>query len=147
MDNIKNNKTRNLSVAEYFLQIQREYLIADFKRKIYFSPKDRAYYIRVCGYKETRINAIARRNNLNSIFNSAEKLAELRAELFDRNGKPKFEMTSKDYANYFSNGSEFSYQGEIYILDQVKEDGQLTLYSPDKEKYIDVSKTDVSRIL
>lgn len=140
-------KTRNLSVAEYFLQIQKEYLIADFRRRVYFSPKDKAYWSKVCGYKETRINKIANRNKLNSIFNSEQKLNELRAELFDHSGKPKWDLTPTDIENYYSNGNEFCYKGEIYILDQVNIDGTLTLYSPDKEEYISVSKSEVSRIL
>lgn len=144
---MNNIKTRNLSVAEYFLQIQREYLIADFRRKIYFSPKNKAYWNKVCNYKEARINAIAKRNNLNSIFNSESKLEELRNELFDHSGKPKFDMTPDDIKNYYSNGNEFSYQGEIYILDQVDQDKTLTLYSPSTEEYIKVSMSDVSRII
>lgn len=140
-------KTRNLSVAEYFLQIQKEYLIADFRRRVYFSPKDKAYWSKVCGYKETRINKIANRNKLNSIFNSEQKMNELRAELFDHSGKPKWDLTPTDIENYYSNGNEFCYKGEIYILDQVNIDGTLTLYSPDKEEYISVSKSEVSRIL
>lgn len=144
---MNNIKTRNLSVAEYFLQIQREYLIADFRRKIYFSPKNKTYWNKVCNYKEARINAIAKRNNLNSIFNSESKLEELRNELFDHLGKPKFNMTPDDIKNYYSNGNEFSYQGEIYILDQVDQDKTLTLYSPSKEEYINVSMSDVSRII
>lgn len=138
---------RNLSVAEYFLQIQREYLIADFRRKIYFSPKNKAYWTKVCGYKKTRIDAISKRNNLNSIFNSEEKMKELRSELFDMNGKPKFNMRIDDVINYYSNGSEFSYKGEIYILDQVRTNDTLTLYSPSKEEYVNVKKDDVVRIL
>lgn len=144
---MNNIKTRNLSVAEYFLQIQREYLIADFRRKIYFSPKNKTYWNKVCNYKEARINAIAKRNNLNSIFNSESKLEELRNELFDHLGKPKFNMTPDDIKNYYSNGNEFSYQGEIYILDQVDQDKTLTLYSPSTEEYIKVSMSDVSRII
>lgn len=144
---MNNIKTRNLSVAEYFLQIQREYLIADFRRKIYFSPKNKTYWNKVCNYKEARINAIAKRNNLNSIFNSESKFEELRNELFDHSGKPKFDMTPDDIKNYYSNGNEFSYQGEIYILDQVDQDKTLTLYSPSTEEYIKVSMSDVSRII
>ena len=144
---MNNIKTRNLSVAEYFLQIQREYLIADFRRKIYFSPKNKTYWNKVCNYKEARINAIAKRNNLNSIFNAEIKLEELRNELFDHSGKPKFDMTPDDIKNYYSNGNEFSYQGEIYILDQVDQDKTLTLYSPSTEEYIKVSMSDVSRII
>ncbi len=143
----QNNTTRHLSVAEYFLQVQKEYLIADFRRKIYFSPKDKNYYTKVCGYKKSRIDKISERNKLHSIFNSEEKLNELRHELFDSFGRPKFKMTEEDNNNYYANGNEFSYKGEIYILDQVREDGQLTIYSPMKEEYLTVGKFDVARIL
>ena len=147
MDKQNNNTTRHLSVAEYFLQVQKEYLIADFRRKIYFSPKDKNYYTRVCGYKKNRIDKISERNKLHSIFNSEEKLNELRHELFDSFGRPKFQMSEEDNKNYYANGNEFSYQGEIYILDQEREDGRITLYSPTKEEYLTVDKSDVSRIL
>ena len=141
------NKTKNLSVAEYFLQIQKEYLIADFRRKIYYSPKDKKYWQKVCDYKQDRINKIGERNHLNSIMNSESKLEEFRRELFDCYGKPKFEMTAKDIKNYYSNGNEFSYKGEIYILDQVRSDGTMTIYSPDKEEYLNVNREEISRIL
>lgn len=141
------NKTRSLTVAEYFLQLQKEYIIADFRRKIYFSVKNRNYWTKVCGYKKARIIEIAKRNRLHSIFNSDEKMNELRNELFDHSGNPKFEMSVDDVNNYYSNGSEFSYQGEIYILDQVRDDDTLTLYSPTKEEYVNVRKDEVSRIL
>lgn len=141
------NKTRSLTVAEYFLQLQKEYIIADFRRKIYFSVKNRNYWTKVCGYKKARIIEIAKRNRLHSIFNSDEKMNELRNELFDHSGNPKFEMSVDDVNNYYSNGSEFSYQGEIYILDQVRDDDTLTLYSPTQEEYVNVRKDEVSRIL
>lgn len=141
------NKTRNLSVAEYFQQLQKEYIIADFRRKIYFSIKNKNYWTKVCGYKKARIIEIAKRNRLHSIFNSDEKMEEMRNELFDRSGKPKFELTADDVKNYYSNGNEFSYHGEIYILDQVRDDGTLTLYSPTQEEYVNVNKEEVSRIL
>jgi hypothetical protein len=38
-----NKKNRNLSVAEYFLIIQKEYLIAEFRKKIYFSKNDKLW--------------------------------------------------------------------------------------------------------
>lgn len=139
--------TRHLSVAEYFQQVQKEYLIADFRRKIYFSPKDKEYWTRVCGYKKTRIDRIAERNRLHSIFNSAEKLNELTHELFDNFCKPKFEMNDNDNSNYYSCGSEFSFKGEVYILDKVCEDGRLVLYSPLKEEYETVDKSETARIL
>ena len=56
-------------------------------------------------------------------------------------------MTAKDIKNYYSNGNEFSYKGEIYILDQVRSDGTMTIYSPDKEEYLNVNREEISRIL
>lgn len=144
---MEKNVTRHLSVAEYFQQVQKEYLIADFRRKIYYSPKDKEYWTRVCGYKKSRIDKIAERNKLHSIFNSEEKLNELRHELFDNFGKPKFVMNNDDNNNYYSRGSEFAFNGEVYILDEVCEDGQLVLYAPSKEEYETVSKNDTARIL
>lgn len=140
-------KTRNLSVAEYFLIIQKEYLIADFRRKIYFSPKDKAYWTKVMGYKAQKINDIANRNRLNSILNDSDKMKELHDELFDLNGKPKFSLSEADLISYYTTGNEFSFRGEIYILDQVNEDDSLALYSPDKEEYTMATKEEVCRIL
>lgn len=140
-------KNRNLSVAEYFLIIQKEYLIAEFRKKIYFSKNDKIYYQRVMDGKKNKINDIAQRNRLDSIFNNSEKMEEMRAELFDKLGKPKFEMSPTDIENYYASGNEFSFRGDIWILDQIKEDGTLTLYSAKLQQYEDAKKENVCRIL
>ena len=140
-------KNRNLSVAEYFLIIQKEYLIAEFRKKIYFSKNDKIYYQRVMDGKKNKINDIAKRNRLDSIFNNSEKMEEMRAELFDKLGKPKFEMSPTDIENYYAPGNEFSFRGDIWILDQIKEDGTLTLYSAKLQQYEDAKKENVCRIL
>ena len=144
---MEHKQIRSLSVAEYFQQVQKEYLMAEFRHKTYFSPKDRKYWGRVMEYKSKRINDIAERNGLNSILNNSEKLAEIKSMLFYANGKPKFTMSEDDDKNYFAIGSEFSYQGEIYTLDQVTVEGHLTLYSRQKEEFIDATKDEVCRIL
>lgn len=140
-------KTRNLSAADYFLVIQKEYLIAEFRKKIYYSPKDKAYYQRVMRHKAEKINTIANRNRLDSILNNSAKMEEIRGELFDKLGKPKFKLTELDVENYYSVGNEFSYRGDIWILDQVNQDGTLTLYSPRLQQYENVEKFYVCRIL
>ena len=140
-------KNRNLSVAKYFLIIQKEYLIAEFRKKIYFSKNDKIYYQRVMDGKRNKINDIAKRNRLDSIFNNSEKMEEMRAELFDKLGKPKFEMSPTDIENYYASGNEFSFRGDIWILDQIKEDGTLTLYSAKLQQYEDAKKENVCRIL
>lgn len=141
------NKTRNLSVAEYFLAIQKEYLIAEFRKKIYFSPNDKAYYQKVMNYKAEKINDIASRNRLDSILNNSERMEEMRDELFDKLGKPKFEMSKTDLENYYAVGNDFSFRGDIWILDQINEDGTLILYSEKLQVYEIADKDEICRIL
>ena len=144
---METNKTRNLSVAEYFLAVQREYLIAEFRKKIYFSPSDKAYYQRVMNYKAEKINNIAKRNHLDSILNDSVKMEEMRNELFNEFGKPKFEMNEKDLENYYAIGNDFSFKGDIWVLNKINKDGTLTIYSPKLKKYEVVKNDDVCRIL
>ena len=142
-------KTRNLSVAEYFVVLQREYLIAEFRKKIYYSKNDKAYYQRVMDGKREKIEEIANRNRLDNIFNSTEKLREMQLELFDRLGKPKFPMSETDVENYYATGNEFSFHGDIWILDAVDDDEEkpLVLYSAKLQQYERAKKEEVCRIL
>lgn len=140
-------KTRNLSVAEYYSVIQQEYLIAEFRKKIYYNPKDKNYYQRVMSHKEDKIRDISGRNHLDSIFTNPDLMTEIRGNLFDRWGRPKFNMTPQDVQNYYSPGNEFSYKGEIWTLDQVNEDNTLTIYSTKYQRYERVKKDEICRIL
>lgn len=140
-------KTRDLSVAEYYDVIQREYLIAEFRKKIYYNPKDKAYYERVMTHKREKINDIASRNHLDSIFTAPELLRETRAELFDFAGHPTFPLTEEDQRNYFAVGNEFSYRGEIWTLEEVTEDRMLVLSSVKRGKHVRVNTDEVCRIL
>lgn len=144
---INKKKTRNLSAAEYFMIIQQEYLIAEFRKKIYYSKKDKAYYQRVMDGKRKKIEEISKRNRLDNIFNNESKMEEVRNELFDRFGKPKFELSPIDLENYYAVGNEFSFHGDIWILDQVNDDGSLVLYSPKFQQYENATKNEVCRIL
>lgn len=139
-------KTRNISIAEYFLVLQKEYLIADFRRKIYYNPKDKAYYRKVMHYKKEKIDNIAARNHLDSIFTNESKLEELKSELFDEFGVPKFDMTVKDLRNYYAFGNEFSYKGEIWVLNRVI-GNKLELFSAKENKIIEVDRKYTCRIL
>lgn len=141
------NNARSLSVAEYFYVIQREYLMAEFRRKIYFSPKDKRYFSRVMEFKREKIHDIANRNKLTSIFTSPEKMRDVKAELFDSLNRPMFAMSPKDWVNYYSVNSDFSYRGEVWKLDAVKGD-YITLYNERSQVYADnVPKSEVIRVL
>jgi len=108
-------KTRNLSPADYFEVLQREYLIAEFRSKIYFSPKDKTFYKRLMNYKRGKINDIAQRNNLKSIFTDAELKKSISAEVFE-NGVIRGGMSVEDMIMYYKEGNKFSFQGNIYEL-------------------------------
>lgn len=141
------NNAQSLSVAEYFHVIQREYLMAEFRRKIYFSPKDKRYFSRVMEFKREKIHDIANRNKLTSIFTSPEKMRDVKAELFDPLNRPMFAMSPKDWVNYYSVNSDFSYRGEVWKLDAVKGD-YITLYNERSQVYADnVPKSEVIRVL
>ena len=141
------NNARSLSVAEYFHVIQREYLMAEFRRKIYFSPKDKRYFSRVMEFKREKIHDIANRNKLTSIFTSPEKMRDVKAELFDPLNRPMFAMSPKDWVNYYSVNSDFSYRCEVWKLDAVKGD-YITLYNERSQVYADnVPKSEVIRVL
>lgn len=141
------NTKKNLSAAEYFHVVQQEYLMAEFRRKIYFSPKDKRYYERLMQYKREKIEDIGMRYRLLSIFNSVDKVNAIHAELFDPLGRPMFHMSEQDWKNYYSVNSDFSYRGEVWKLDAVK-GGVLTLYNERQEVYVDdVPKDEVIRIL
>lgn len=141
------NNARSLSVVEYFHVIQREYLMAEFRRKIYFSPKDKRYFSRVMEFKREKIHDIANRNKLTSIFTSPEKMRDVKAELFDSLNRPMFAMSPKDWVNYYSVNSDFSYRGEVWKLDAVKGD-YITLYNERSQVYADnVPKSEVIRVL
>lgn len=140
-------QNRKLSPAEYYMQIQREYLIAQFRSKIYFSPKDKRYWKKVMRYKADKINSIASRNKLHSIFNSDEKMEDFFKKLFCSNGRPRFELTDEDWKNYYTVGNDFSYHGEIYNLDSIIQDRKLRLFSSEKNEFITVDKEDVCRII
>ena len=99
------------------------------------------------GYKKEKIESIAKRNRLNSIFNDNVTLKQVQDELFTIIGKPRFELDENDRLNYYAVGNEFSFKGEIWLLDQVSEDGKLTLYNIKHERYEEATQDEVCRIL
>lgn len=129
-----NTKSRNLSPAEYFEALQKEYLLCIFRKKIYFNPADKAYYDRVAGQKKNKIEEIASRNGLDSIFNSTTKLEEINSIVFDKNKKPIEFETEKDFENYYLPKQSFSYKGSIFVLEYLLESRNSGFFVGKKEK-------------
>ena len=66
--------------------------------------------------------------------------------MFESNGRPIYEMTEEDLKNYYNIGSEFSYNGDIYILDFVEED-EVGIKKDDSTEVLRVPIKDVTRIV
>lgn len=99
-------KERNLSTLDYYDLMQKEYIIAEIRRKIYFSPKDKKYYQKVLDYKKNVIEEISVRNSLNSIFNDEILMKKYRDMIYPIKGLPRFELTLLDKVNYYSLDSD-----------------------------------------
>jgi hypothetical protein len=141
-------KSRNLSKSEYFDAVQREYIIADFKRRFYSKTKDKEYYAKVARFKAEKINDIANRNNLLSVLNSEQKYQAVRKELINDANQPLFSMSEADLFNYYRSGCEVAYQGEIWILDSTTPDYKTAMiYDKNTKVEKTVNICEISRIL
>lgn len=138
-------KTRNLSTAEYFITVQREYLMAELRKKIYPTSKDKKFYQKVMNYKKEKIEDISNRCKLKSIFNDKDMLQEFKAKLFNDIGIPNF-LNRDEMEYYYYKGSEFSYDGEIYELVDVSWETEC-LFLRKGDKRINVRVEQACRIL
>ena len=108
-------KTRTIPFCEYFDNLQREYIVAELRFKIYPREKDKEYYRdrEMLGKRKT-IEDISLRNNLTNIFNSPEKYKKFKKEIYNEIGLPNFiyrneedrlKRRPQDVFNYFAKGS------------------------------------------
>lgn len=112
---INSKKSRNLSTFQFFEQLQLEYIVAELRKKIYPSVKDKNYYKRVMKFKKEKIEDISTRNTLPSIFTDLSCKDDLYKRVYNEIGPPTFyyrdedhknEFGEQDLANYFLVGSE-----------------------------------------
>lgn len=109
-------KTRNLSLFEYLEALQLEYINAELRKKIYPIIKDKKFYTRTMSYKREKIEDIAGRNKLPTIFNDDRVNFSLYEKIYtSQYGLPNFmyrntreidEFRKWDIINYFAKGAE-----------------------------------------
>jgi len=120
------DKSRHLSIVDYFEQLQKEYVTTYIRSRIYTKKENKDYYENVLRYKKTKIIDISQRNNLPSIFNSYKEYDKIFGLIVSfgvpnfeyRDGEQVSKMYSRDMNNYFSSGSDIKYKdssGEIFI--------------------------------
>lgn len=124
-------KSREIPFSEYFENIQREYIVAELRSKIYPREKDKKYYVeREMAGKRKTIEDISLRNNLPNIFSNEEKRKRYYSEVYNNVGLPNFIYRSDedrlkrnpiDIINYFYRGVVVS----VETSDGVREEGRV----------------------
>lgn len=153
-------KTRTISFCEYFDNLQREYIVAELRYKIYPRERDKAYYRdrEMLGKRKT-IEDISLRNNLPNIFNSPKKYQQFKEEIYNEVGLPNFIYRSEedrvkrhaqDIINYFYRGIDVSYfleeelhKGEVVYTDVNKK--TCTIRDLDTNQNVEISVSLVIR--
>lgn len=107
---------RKISFNDFFACLQREYLVAELRYKIYEKPKDKNYYLNkeILGKKKT-IEEISSRNNYPNIFTDSWLRDRYKSEIYTEWGLPNFIYRSnedrenrrpRDIVAYFHKGVE-----------------------------------------
>lgn len=117
-------KDKDQSIYEFYKTLQEEFLICELRKKIYPRGKDKRYYGKTSEFKKSKIEDIADRNGLPSIFNSEECRREVNKTVFGEFGLPKFmyrdsverdELKPKDAYYYYAVGAEVRVKREDSI--------------------------------
>lgn len=92
----KKQSTKKLSVYELFQILQIEWIVADLRARIY--PNDiKPYWNRVKEGKKKRINDIAEKNSLPTIFTDEEMKRILEKKVYQPQGIPVFRYTDIEH--------------------------------------------------
>lgn len=102
-------KSRDLSLLDFLIILQKEYIVAELRRKIYRS-KDNDYYSKLMKGKREKVKDIAKRNNLATIFNDDNTKISMYLKVYGSYGFPTFvyrdaedksQRQKKDFYRYY----------------------------------------------
>ena len=117
---------RKLSIYQYFEILQKEWLVADLRCRIYQNIKDKGFWLKVREGKRVKIANIAEKNKLPTIFDDLELKKDLERAIYNDYTYPNFHYKDEDHMrtqgywdllNYYSKDSEvrFEHEGEIKV--------------------------------
>lgn len=116
---------RKLSTYQYFEILQVEWLVVDLRCRVFTNEKDQAYWRRVREGKRVKIESIADKNRLPTIFSDDDLKRDLEKRIYNDYSYPNFHYKDESYKqaqgywdllNYYSKESEVRYE----ICDEVK---------------------------
>jgi len=125
---------RQLSTYQYFEILQVEWLVADLRCRIFKSEKDQSYWHRVREGKRVKIESIAEKNKLPTIFTDDDLKRDLEHRIYNDFTYPIFHDIAEthkqkqgywDLLNYYSKGIEVRYE----FCEEVKV-GRVVDYTP-----------------
>jgi hypothetical protein len=165
LNEVSKNKSRHLSIFDYYKILQLEYIVAELRTKFYPKIGDKEFWKKVYNNKKVTIEDISLRNKVNnqplpSIFTDEEMFNSYKEEILGSGGYPKFIYKNSDneisqgYLDsqyYYAKGVDVvcNYFGETKIA-------KVNSYSPNSKivsikisdnENIDIPITDVTRIL
>lgn len=118
-------KSRHLSILDFFESLQVEYIQADLRHKIYPKLKDKAYWGRVKEGKKQTIEKLAEKNSLPSIFTDIEMLRAFEKRVYRDVSYPTFtyrddnhrmEQEYYDLRYYYNQGADVRVDSEGSVL-------------------------------
>lgn len=110
-------KSRDISILDYFNTLQHEYFCAELRCKIYTKQSDKDYWRTIMEHKKNKIQDIALRNKLKSIFTDNDEYQNIFdkvlhygiPEFIYRDFHQKRKLESRDLYFYFQPGSDVKF--------------------------------------
>jgi hypothetical protein len=123
-------KSRNISILDYLNTLQKEFFCAELRYKIYTQQADKDYWRTIMTHKQNKIEDIALRNKLKSIFTDKREYLKIFEEVLCF-GVPNFtyrdyyqqtKLQKRDTYFYFQPGSDVKYINEsgVECLGKIK---------------------------
>jgi hypothetical protein len=152
--NTEINKSRNLSLVDYMIQLQLEYVCAKLRQRIYTREIDKNYWGGVAESKKINIENISERNMLPTMFLSEEIEQDCKQKIYIgksfpmflyRNEDQKKKQEKWDYYYYYKFGEDFRFEinGETFMgkLKGISNDfTKLTIFVQGEEMVVDSKK-------
>jgi hypothetical protein len=121
----KLGKSRDISAAEFFSNLQLEYLTYRLREAMYIYENDVKKHGDIAKMKKEKIKGMARRQAIQSIFDSKDRMDKYVYEKFSNKfGMPNMQYTpnNKKPATYwdrfyfFQSGTEVYHKGKLYSI-------------------------------
>lgn len=149
------NKDRDIPISEFFEVLQKEYICAEIRSRI-FSKTHSHYWKKVMVGKKDKIQDIATRNRFSSIFDTQEEYNRLFSKVVPEWGMPEFMYVSTqqfeklnkwDKLFFFSKGCEVKVLQEdgSYLIGEVLDNFNVLHKNP--RVFVKVKKTSTKLML